>query len=194
MFRDPFNGLPESCFAGAGTIASKEYGVAKKARVIAVKVLKSNGSGTMSDVIGGVDWAARYDWFFALLYLPLTPLRSLNALMITVHDIERQRRRLRKSVSRSSEVVFAPHSRAAQQIFPWAAENLPPSTKPSTQLSTVVSMSRSLPVMITRMPATTPLLVLRKPSPLVPALCRISARTSATLASASMSSPLASTS
>jgi len=42
----------------AGTIASKTYGVAKKAHVIAVKVLGSNGSGTMSDVVAGVEWAA----------------------------------------------------------------------------------------------------------------------------------------
>ncbi|KAF9509766.1 hypothetical protein BS47DRAFT_1373451 [Hydnum rufescens UP504] len=42
----------------AGTIASKDYGVAKAANVIAVKVLGSNGSGSMSDVIAGVDWAA----------------------------------------------------------------------------------------------------------------------------------------
>lgn len=42
----------------AGTIASDKYGVAKKAKVIAVKVLGSNGSGTMSDVVGGVVWAA----------------------------------------------------------------------------------------------------------------------------------------
>ena len=42
----------------AGTIASAKYGVAKKANVIAVKVLGSNGSGTMSDVVGGVAWAA----------------------------------------------------------------------------------------------------------------------------------------
>lgn len=41
----------------AGTIASKTYGVAKKAEVYAVKVLGSNGSGTMSDVIAGVEWA-----------------------------------------------------------------------------------------------------------------------------------------
>ena len=45
--------------AGAGTIASKDYGVAKKAKVIAVKVLRSNGSGSMSDVVAGVDWAAQ---------------------------------------------------------------------------------------------------------------------------------------
>lgn len=42
----------------AGTIASRKYGVAKKASVIAVKVLGSNGSGSMSDVVGGVVWAA----------------------------------------------------------------------------------------------------------------------------------------
>jgi cerevisin len=42
----------------AGTIASRRYGVAKKANLIAVKVLGSNGSGSMSDVVGGVVWAA----------------------------------------------------------------------------------------------------------------------------------------
>jgi len=42
----------------SGTIAGKKYGVAKKAHIIAVKVLRSNGSGTMSDVVKGVEWAA----------------------------------------------------------------------------------------------------------------------------------------
>ncbi|KAJ2900345.1 hypothetical protein MKZ38_002478 [Zalerion maritima] len=42
----------------SGTIAGHKYGVAKKASVYAVKVLKSNGSGTMSDVVKGVEWAA----------------------------------------------------------------------------------------------------------------------------------------
>lgn len=42
----------------SGTIAGKKYGVAKKANVYAVKVLRSNGSGTMADVIAGVDFAA----------------------------------------------------------------------------------------------------------------------------------------
>lgn len=42
----------------SGTIAGKKYGVAKKANIVAVKVLKSNGSGTMSDVVKGVEWAA----------------------------------------------------------------------------------------------------------------------------------------
>ncbi|KAI1086657.1 serine protease 2 [Rostrohypoxylon terebratum] len=42
----------------SGTIAGKKYGVAKKAHVKAVKVLRSNGSGSMSDVMKGVEWAA----------------------------------------------------------------------------------------------------------------------------------------
>jgi cerevisin len=42
----------------SGTIAGKRFGVAKKAHIYAVKVLKSNGSGTMSDVVKGVEWAA----------------------------------------------------------------------------------------------------------------------------------------
>ena len=41
----------------SGTIAGKKYGVAKKANVYAVKVLRSNGSGSMSDVVKGVVWA-----------------------------------------------------------------------------------------------------------------------------------------
>ena len=52
---DDGNGHGTHC---AGTIASRKYGVAKKANVIAVKVLGSNGSGSMSDVVGGVVWAA----------------------------------------------------------------------------------------------------------------------------------------
>ena len=41
----------------SGTIAGKKYGVAKKANIYAVKVLGTNGSGTMSDVVKGVEWA-----------------------------------------------------------------------------------------------------------------------------------------
>lgn len=42
----------------SGTVAGKKYGVAKKASVYAIKVLRSNGSGTMSDVVKGVEYAA----------------------------------------------------------------------------------------------------------------------------------------
>lgn len=41
----------------SGIIAGKKYGVAKEANIIAVKVLSSNGSGSMSDVVKGVDYA-----------------------------------------------------------------------------------------------------------------------------------------
>jgi cerevisin len=40
----------------AGTTAGKKYGIAKNANVVAVKVLGSNGSGTLSDVIKGIEW------------------------------------------------------------------------------------------------------------------------------------------
>jgi cerevisin len=43
----------------SGTIAGKKYGVAKKAKVYAVKVLRSNGSGSMADVVAGVEFAAK---------------------------------------------------------------------------------------------------------------------------------------
>ncbi|KAF7731254.1 serine protease [Apophysomyces ossiformis] len=48
------NGHGSHC---AGTIAGKRYGVAKRAEPVAVKVLRSNGSGTMSGVLAGVNWA-----------------------------------------------------------------------------------------------------------------------------------------
>ncbi|CAH1764851.1 11378_t:CDS:2 [Entrophospora sp. SA101] len=44
----------------AGTVAGKRYGVSKKAKVVAIKVLRSNGSGTMSDVIKGVEYAVEF--------------------------------------------------------------------------------------------------------------------------------------
>lgn len=42
----------------AGTIGSKTYGVAKKANLVAVKVLDNSGSGTNSGVIKGIQYAA----------------------------------------------------------------------------------------------------------------------------------------
>ncbi|KAK0518915.1 proteinase B [Tilletia horrida] len=43
----------------AGTIGSRAYGVAKKADLVAVKVLGAGGSGSMADVTQGVLWAAQ---------------------------------------------------------------------------------------------------------------------------------------
>ncbi|KAG2225643.1 hypothetical protein INT45_012115 [Circinella minor] len=48
------NGHGSHC---AGTIAGKQHGVAKKATPVAVKVLRSDGSGSMSGVLAGVTWA-----------------------------------------------------------------------------------------------------------------------------------------
>ncbi|CAE6526155.1 unnamed protein product [Rhizoctonia solani] len=42
----------------AGTAAGASYGVATSANIIAVKVLSDSGSGTNSDVIAGINWAA----------------------------------------------------------------------------------------------------------------------------------------
>jgi subtilisin family serine protease len=42
----------------AGTVGGKIYGVAKKARLVSVRVLDNNGSGTTSGVIAGMDWVA----------------------------------------------------------------------------------------------------------------------------------------
>jgi serine protease len=43
----------------AGTVAGSTYGVAKKARIVPVRVLGCDGSGTNIDVIAGLDWVAR---------------------------------------------------------------------------------------------------------------------------------------
>ncbi|MDC2961290.1 S8 family peptidase [Streptomyces gilvifuscus] len=44
----------------AGTIAGTTYGVAKKAKVVSVRVLDASGSGTASQVIAGIDWVTRH--------------------------------------------------------------------------------------------------------------------------------------
>jgi len=42
----------------AGTIAGSQYGVAKAANIIAVRVLNNSGSGTIAGVVAGVNWVA----------------------------------------------------------------------------------------------------------------------------------------
>jgi subtilisin family serine protease len=44
----------------AGTVAGTSYGVAKKAKIVAVRVLNNNGSGTTDQVVAGVDWVAQH--------------------------------------------------------------------------------------------------------------------------------------
>jgi len=43
----------------AGTVAGKNSGVARKARLVPVRVLGCDGSGTNIDVIAGLDWVAK---------------------------------------------------------------------------------------------------------------------------------------
>ncbi|MFE9053870.1 PKD domain-containing protein [Streptomyces mutabilis] len=43
----------------AGTIGSKDYGVAKQVDIVSVRVLDCEGSGTISGVVAGMDWVAR---------------------------------------------------------------------------------------------------------------------------------------
>lgn len=44
----------------AATVAGGRYGVAKKAKVVAVRVLDNRGAGTTAQVIAGVDWVTRH--------------------------------------------------------------------------------------------------------------------------------------
>ena len=44
----------------AGTIGGTHYGVAKKVRLVAVRVLNCDGEGTLSGVIAGVDWVTSH--------------------------------------------------------------------------------------------------------------------------------------
>src|SRR5919109_3063438 len=43
----------------AGTIAGTSYGVAKKAKIVGVRVLNNSGSGTTAQVVAGIDWVAQ---------------------------------------------------------------------------------------------------------------------------------------
>ncbi|MDN3024962.1 S8 family peptidase [Streptomyces sp. S.PB5] len=44
----------------AGTVAGARYGVAKKAELVAVRVLDNSGSGTTAQVIAGIDWVTKH--------------------------------------------------------------------------------------------------------------------------------------
>ncbi|GAA2328382.1 S8 family peptidase [Streptomyces kunmingensis] len=43
----------------AGTIAGSAHGVAKKAKIVAVRVLDNEGSGTTEQVVAGIDWVTQ---------------------------------------------------------------------------------------------------------------------------------------
>lgn len=43
----------------AGTVGGLKYGAAKKVKIVAVKVLRSSGTGSLSDVIKGIEWTVK---------------------------------------------------------------------------------------------------------------------------------------
>ncbi|MFI8340252.1 S8 family peptidase [Streptomyces sp. NPDC085639] len=43
----------------AGTVAGGSYGVAKKAKIVGVRVLDNSGNGTTAQVVAGIDWVTR---------------------------------------------------------------------------------------------------------------------------------------
>ncbi|MEU5220303.1 S8 family peptidase [Streptomyces sp. NPDC020807] len=43
----------------AGTVGGTSYGVAKKAKIVGVRVLNNQGSGTTAQVVAGIDWVTR---------------------------------------------------------------------------------------------------------------------------------------
>ncbi|MFG3256117.1 S8 family peptidase [Streptomyces sp. NPDC048172] len=43
----------------ASTVAGEKFGVAKKANIVAVRVLDANGSGTTEQVVAGIDWVTK---------------------------------------------------------------------------------------------------------------------------------------
>jgi len=59
---DALGGNGSDCFGHgthvAGTVAGQTYGIAKGARLVSVRVLDCNGSGSLSGVIAGLDWVA----------------------------------------------------------------------------------------------------------------------------------------
>jgi subtilisin family serine protease len=60
----------------AGTIGGARYGVAKKVRLVAVRVLDCDGDGLLSDVIDGVNWVTKYAVKPAVANLSLGGSRS----------------------------------------------------------------------------------------------------------------------
>lgn len=78
----------------AGIIAGKTFGVAKKATVIAVKALRSNGFGTNSDVIKGIEWVVNQHRMHenlgkkSIINMSLGGSRSFALDLITRHAIK----------------------------------------------------------------------------------------------------------
>ncbi|MER7577759.1 S8 family serine peptidase [Streptomyces sp. NPDC126514] len=55
----------------AGTVAGLSVGVAKKAKIVSVRVLNKAGSGTTAQVIAGIDWVIRHAVKPAVIHMSL---------------------------------------------------------------------------------------------------------------------------
>jgi cerevisin len=160
----------------AGTIASRKYGVAKKANVIAVKVLGSNGSGTMSDVVAGVSWAAQ-----SAVQKLAAARAEWAATGKTKHKGSVANMSLGGGKSPALDLAV---NRAVDAGLHFAV-----AAGKSRQL-VIKSLSDHNQVTTTRMPASTHLRQLRTPSLSVPPRSAMSVHTSPTMASVWISSLL----
>lgn len=159
----------------AGTIASARYGVAKDAHLIAVKVLGSSGSGSMSDVVGGVAWAASA----ATAKMQTEAARNgthKGSVAVSIHP---------DMIRVTAELNF--------RTCPWEVASPPRSTSLSIAPSRPVSTLPSLRVTTTAMHARTRPPLRRTRSLSVPRPLATSAHTSPTSASVSTSLHLVST-
>jgi len=64
----------------AGTVAGKTYGVAKKAKVVGVRVLGCDGSGAWDGIIRGIDWVTQNGTKPAVVNMSLGGSGTNNAL------------------------------------------------------------------------------------------------------------------
>jgi subtilisin family serine protease len=71
----------------AGTAVGVTYGIAKQARVVAVKVLDFQGSGTIANVIAGIDWVTFYGVAFkSVASLSLGAPGVFDSLTVAVNN------------------------------------------------------------------------------------------------------------
>jgi subtilisin family serine protease len=68
----------------AGIAGSRDHGVATRARIVSVKVLDCAGAGTLSSLLGGIDWVARNASgpSVAVMSWSYAPSRSLDAAVL----------------------------------------------------------------------------------------------------------------
>jgi subtilisin family serine protease len=88
---DAFGGTGADCNGHgthvSGTIAGKNYGVAKNTKLKAVRVLDCNGSGSTSGVIAGIDWVIANRVFPAVANLSLGSSSISPALDTAVENL-----------------------------------------------------------------------------------------------------------